>query len=293
MLYVPLLGSYSLSDPWETHYGEVAREMLARDDWISTWWAQDGWFWSKPVLDFWIQAMDFSLLGVKYMPDQMLGAASRGLFPQPEWAARMPVFLLTLAGAYALYRSIARMFGRRTGFVAALVLSTMPYWYLISHQTMTDMPYVGPLTTAMALVLLGFVTDPERRRRNLTEIRIGKRVFRVSALHLVFFVVILSALPQILYLASRNLTLHLRPGMTGLPLPPGRVLRRLGRGQLRLARQPGLLAGSPDVPAALADPRGAHLGRASGRRLPLHRADASNACNASTFWVVGSSSLWP
>ena len=34
LLYVPLLGSYSLSDPWETHYGEVAREMLARDDWI-------------------------------------------------------------------------------------------------------------------------------------------------------------------------------------------------------------------------------------------------------------------
>ena len=33
-LYLPLLGSFSLSDPWETHYGEVAREMLARDDWI-------------------------------------------------------------------------------------------------------------------------------------------------------------------------------------------------------------------------------------------------------------------
>ncbi|HEX3593937.1 MAG TPA: hypothetical protein VHU80_02515, partial [Polyangiaceae bacterium] len=25
LLYVPLLGSYSLSDPWETHYGEVGR----------------------------------------------------------------------------------------------------------------------------------------------------------------------------------------------------------------------------------------------------------------------------
>ena len=43
LLYVPLLGSYSLSDPWETHYGEVAREMLSRDDWISTWWAWRTW----------------------------------------------------------------------------------------------------------------------------------------------------------------------------------------------------------------------------------------------------------
>ncbi|HEX3854269.1 MAG TPA: glycosyltransferase family 39 protein, partial [Polyangiaceae bacterium] len=61
LLYVPLLGSYSLSDPWEAHYGEVSREMLARDDWISLWWAQDGWFWSKPVLDFWLQGLGFSL----------------------------------------------------------------------------------------------------------------------------------------------------------------------------------------------------------------------------------------
>jgi hypothetical protein len=33
-LYVPFLGSYSLSDPWEAHYGEVAREMRARAEWI-------------------------------------------------------------------------------------------------------------------------------------------------------------------------------------------------------------------------------------------------------------------
>ena len=31
-LYLPGMGTSSLWDPWETHYGEVAREMLARDD---------------------------------------------------------------------------------------------------------------------------------------------------------------------------------------------------------------------------------------------------------------------
>src|SRR5260221_12551644 len=188
--------------------------MLARDDWISTWWAQDGWFWSKPVLDFWIQALAFSLLGVRYMPDQMLGAAARGLFPQPEWAARMPVFVLTLLGTYALYRGVARTQGRRVGLAAGAALTTMPYWYLIAHQTMTDMPYVAPLAAAMALALLGFVTDPDQRMR-LTEVRIGRHAFRVSALHLVLMAVIVSTLPQILYLASRNLTLHLRPDLMG------------------------------------------------------------------------------
>jgi hypothetical protein len=102
VLYLPLLGSYSLSDPWETHYGEVAREMLARNDWISTWWAQDTWFWSKPVFDVGVQALSFSLLGVRYMPDEMLRTAELGHFPEPEWAARMPVFLITLIGAYLL-----------------------------------------------------------------------------------------------------------------------------------------------------------------------------------------------
>ena len=46
MLYLPLLGATGLWDPWETHYAEVAREILARNDWISLWWAQDKWFWS-------------------------------------------------------------------------------------------------------------------------------------------------------------------------------------------------------------------------------------------------------
>lgn len=213
-VYLPLLGSYSLSDPWETHYGEVAREMLARDDWISTWWAQDGWFWSKPVLDFWSQALSFSMLGVKYLPDQMLASAALGRFPQPEWAARMPVFLLTLAGAYVLYRAVAAVAGRRAGFLAGLALTTMPYWYLVAHQTMTDMPYVGPLAAAMGFVLLGFLTDPARELRPF-ELRVGARSFHVTAVHLVLVAVIVSALPQILYLASRNLTLHLDSGYTG------------------------------------------------------------------------------
>jgi 4-amino-4-deoxy-L-arabinose transferase-like glycosyltransferase len=208
LLYLPLLGSFSLSDPWETHYGEVAREMLARDDWISLWWAQDGWFWSKPIFDFWMQGLFFSLLGVRYMPDQMLAAAANGRFPQPEWAARLPVFLLTLIGVYLLYKGVARVWGRRAGFLGGLVLTTMPYWYLISHQTMTDMPYVGPLAGAMGLLLLAFHADPEKRLK-VYALSLGRYTLRFSAFHLVMLVVLLCVVPQILYLLSRNLTLQI------------------------------------------------------------------------------------
>lgn len=208
LLYVPLLGSYSLSDPWEVHYGEVAREMLARDDWLSLWWAQDGWFWSKPVLDFWLQGVSFSLTGVRFMPDQMLAGAGSGLSPAPEWAARLPIIVLTVIATYSLYKAIAKAFGGRAGFLSGLVLTTAPYWYLIAHQSMTDMPYVAPLTTSLALVVLGMNADPEQRVQSF-ELRVGARVLRVSGFHLLFGTILLSVLPQLVYLLTRNVTLQL------------------------------------------------------------------------------------
>ena len=207
LLVVPLLGAYSLSDPWETHYGEVAREMLSRDDWISTWWAQENWFWSKPVLDFWLQALSFSTLGVGFQPDQMLASAKLGLVPHPEWAARLPIFLLMLPASYLTYRAVAERFGARAGFLGGLVLATAPHWYVLGRQSMTDMPYVAPLTAALACAMLGLGTEPERRA-TVYAVRVGKRTVGLSAYHLVVGVVLAGVIPQVLYLFSRHLSLQ-------------------------------------------------------------------------------------
>jgi 4-amino-4-deoxy-L-arabinose transferase-like glycosyltransferase len=208
-LYLPMLGSFSLTDPWETHYGEVAREMLSRDDWITTFWAQEGFFWSKPVLDFWLQALSFSAFGVEFRPDRMLGAGvSAGLTPRPEWAARLPITLLTLLSVWLIYRAVRKSVGERPAFLGGLVLLTLPYWYLLARQSMTDMPYVAPLTAALALVFLGIESDPNARVR-VFPISIGRRTFGLSAYHALFLLVIATVLPQVLYLASRHLTLEL------------------------------------------------------------------------------------
>jgi len=204
LMYLPMLGSHSLSDPWETHYGEVAREILARNDWISLWWAQDGWFWSKPIFDFWIQALAMAALGVRYFPGSMLSAVAEGRTPWPEWAVRMPIFLLTLLATYILYKAVARVFGRRAGFLGGLVLSTMPQWFLVTHQTMTDMPFVATMSAAMGLFLLGIHEEPERDVR-VYELKIGGTPFRLSAYHLVLGMIVACAVPQVLYLFSRNL----------------------------------------------------------------------------------------
>jgi 4-amino-4-deoxy-L-arabinose transferase-like glycosyltransferase len=208
LLYVPQAGSFSLLDPWETHYGEVAREMLARDDWISLWWAQEGFFWSKPVLDFWLQGLSFVLFGVRYRPDEMLSSAAQGYVPQPEWAARLPVVLLALFAVYWLYRLVAAAAGKRAGFLAGLVLLSAPYWSLLAHQSMTDMPYVAPLTAALASLGLALLTDAERRAPSLS-LSVGGRTLRLSAFHALFAVILLTSLPQLAYLVSRNVTLQL------------------------------------------------------------------------------------
>ena len=208
VLYLPTLGSYSLWDPWETHYGEVAREILARNDWISLWWAQDGWFWSKPILNFWMQALAMASLGTHFQPDQMLIGAGGLANAHPEWVVRAPNFLLTVIAMYLFYKGVARVFGRRAGLLAGAVLATMPDWFFLAHQTMTDMPFVAPMTGAMGLLLLGLNTEPDAQLK-LYEVNVGATRLRLSAWHLVFGTVLICAIPEIVYLLSRNLELVL------------------------------------------------------------------------------------
>jgi 4-amino-4-deoxy-L-arabinose transferase-like glycosyltransferase len=201
--YLPGLGRSSLIDPWETHYGEVAREILARNDWISFWWAQDGFFWSKPALSPWLEALSFSLFGLPYAPDGPLAAAANGRLPEPEWAVRLPACALAVIAVYFCYRAVARGFGRRAGLLAGLALATTPFWSLLAHQATTDMPYAAAVTCAVAFVALGLHSEPQVRVRSY-RIRFGRRAVQLGAAELLFTVIALTSLSQIVYLISRH-----------------------------------------------------------------------------------------
>lgn len=58
------LGFYPLRDTTEARYGEVARLMMERQDWITPWFDADTPFWGKPPASFWITALSFELLGL-------------------------------------------------------------------------------------------------------------------------------------------------------------------------------------------------------------------------------------
>src|SRR5687767_3535438 len=111
----------------------------------------------------------------------------------------MPVFILTILALYILYKGVAKVFGRRAGMLGAIVLATMPQWFLLAHQTITDMPLVAALSMSMGLLMLGMHNDPEQTVRAYKLSVFGKRI-RLTGFHLVFGLVLLSTLPQILYL---------------------------------------------------------------------------------------------
>jgi 4-amino-4-deoxy-L-arabinose transferase-like glycosyltransferase len=216
LVYLPTLGTHGLLDPWETHYGEVSREILARGDWISLWWADDGWFFSKPALSFWLQAGAMSLFGVRTEPGQML-ATLDGAAPAPEWAVRFPMFALALFATWILYRASARFFGRRAGLIAGLALATMPQWALVARQTMTDLPFVATMTASIACVLLAFGA-PEGREIRVQRVSIFGLSFPISLRVVVLGLVTALVLPQIVYLASREVSLQATVG-GGLRMP--------------------------------------------------------------------------
>jgi 4-amino-4-deoxy-L-arabinose transferase-like glycosyltransferase len=87
--------------------------------------------------------------------------------------------------------------------LGAMVLSTVPDWYFLAHQTMTDMPFVASLSIAMGLLVYGLAV-PDAALAPATIVRFGDRRVAISAWHLVFGVVLVLATPQITYLLSRN-----------------------------------------------------------------------------------------
>lgn len=239
LVTLPMLGAFGLTDPWETHYGEVAREMVARHDPLSPFWAHEGFFRTKPVLDFWIQALAFRATGVDCSPGNMLVGAS-GHVAHPEWAVRYPIFLLALFGNVALGRGVARSFGERAGFATQLVLATTAHFALLAHQSITDMPLVAAVSASFGAWLYARAT-PASATVRAKLVWIGPFGFVVSERRLVTTLFAALLVPQLALLASRNLDFSLHgpvfhmdrivTGSAGNEALPGQVAAAVERVQ--------------------------------------------------------------
>ena len=154
VLFLSHLGSFGLWDPWETHYGAVTTNMVETYDWVSPWWGykeaigcepqQGKFFFSKPIFTFWTEAFFCHVLG------------------RSELAIRLPMALLAILAAFLAYLVVARIWDRRAGLVASVVLSTSPQYYMISRQAQTDMPFVATMSIGLLLFMLAVFGPRER-----------------------------------------------------------------------------------------------------------------------------------
>ncbi len=160
LVLLPYLGAVGLWDPWETHYGEVAREMIQRNDYVHPYW-ENAWFFSKPAFSMWMMALGMQILGTGIAAppnssnDPLVPSDALGLYT--EWGFRLPFALFSILGVALLAYALARVTSSRVGLATAFVLVTMPLYFLISRQAVTDTPMIAANLCAMACAIIALV----------------------------------------------------------------------------------------------------------------------------------------
>ena len=127
------LALYPLMDTTEARYGDIARRMVERSDWITPWFTDKQPFWGKPPLSFWATALGFKLFGIN------------------EFAGRLPHLILGICVG-ALTWMYARHQSSRTAWHAVALLGGTLLFVVSSGAVMTDMS----LTLGTTLVMVGF-----------------------------------------------------------------------------------------------------------------------------------------
>jgi 4-amino-4-deoxy-L-arabinose transferase-like glycosyltransferase len=129
------LGARVLVPTDEGRYAEMAREMVATGNWVTTRLNGIKYF-EKPPLQVWMNALTFELFG--------LG----------EWQARLWTGLCGLFGVAAVAFTGNRLFGPGVGRNAALVLGSSVLWAMLGHINTLDMGLSAMMTLALCALLL-------------------------------------------------------------------------------------------------------------------------------------------
>ncbi|MEZ4358980.1 MAG: glycosyltransferase family 39 protein [Kofleriaceae bacterium] len=244
-LLLPGVWTYSLIDPWETHYGEVARRMLQDHDWVHTRWQDEG-FRSKPVLTFWLMAASMKTLGVATD-----GGYSGELVESPATmlAIRLPFVLFGVLGLVMTWWMLARLVSRRAAYLGLLVVGTCPFYALVARQGITDMTLVACMMGAVAMWLMALELGDAPVETEPWRVPGTRRWLRLSAWWPLVAIVGGFVLAQALYYAYYFTTQpRLAPGvrfpLPGVVLPVAMALGVGAMFSLRLTlRLPALLLG--------------------------------------------------
>jgi 4-amino-4-deoxy-L-arabinose transferase-like glycosyltransferase len=93
-----------------------------------------------------------------------LAAAGYKVFGVNEAAARLPSAFAASLSVFLIYWCGRRLWDRRMGFLAAMVLATSIGWFSFARAASMDMLLTTSLTMALVFFLMGFNEDGPRRR---------------------------------------------------------------------------------------------------------------------------------
>lgn len=138
----------TLVPPDEGRYAEIAREMFASGDWITTRLNGIKYF-EKPPLQAWMNALTYTVFG--------LG----------DWQPRLWTGLCGIGGVLMTAWAGHRVFGPRIGVYAALILASSLFWLASGQINSLDMGLSAMMTICLASLLIAQRDDANvRTRRN-------------------------------------------------------------------------------------------------------------------------------
>ena len=139
------LGKFGLTDPDEPFYAQTVREMLAKHEWITpVMYGQPNF--EKPIIFYW------------------LAMVSTKVFGENGFASRAPSALAGTLTVLLIYFVAARIFNRRTGFLAGLVLATALLFIGMARLMLTDMVFTAFLCAACLCFWLATIEESHRNR---------------------------------------------------------------------------------------------------------------------------------
>lgn len=156
LVWFYMMGARTLVPTDEGRYAEMAREMVATGDWITLRLNGIKYF-EKPPLQTWMNALTFELFG--------LG----------NWQARLWTGLCGLLGIALVAHTGSKLFNRRVGINAALVLGSSLLWAASSHYNSLDLGVAAMMAISLCGLLLSQRVDasPSEQRNYMLLCWIG------------------------------------------------------------------------------------------------------------------------
>lgn len=135
----------ALSNPDEARYAEIPREMLVSGDWVTP-RLNDLAYLEKPPLQYWATALAYKTFGVS------------------EWSARLCMALSAWLDVVLVYLLARRLWGARTGVIAAALLGSSVLHFVMGQVLTLDMTFTLQLTAMLCAFCMAQINrDTDRR----------------------------------------------------------------------------------------------------------------------------------